>query len=678
MATHIRDVTSHLADTLQTDAILRQLPLGLLVAEVPGGRIVSANDRAEQLLAGSVPEPESIDEYSSHFIGFRTDGSQYAADEWPLARAVVHGETVEDEEIELRLASGDRRVMLVSAAPIVGATGEVVHAVALFDDITEQRYSERRHEFLMELSDRLGTLNDAVTMMETAVVATGEYLGVTSVSFADVDPRGRHALVPAEYRNGRLAPPGKYYLEDFGAPLAECMRRGTTVAVEDAGTDPVITGDLLEVWSIRSLIAVPVVRGGELMAIITVMHSAPRRWTRSDISLVEQVTERTWHAVEVARVQSELRQSRERLTLALGAGSAAVWEWDLRSGLIHWSEEGGGVLGMASGHRPLTFQRWLALVHPDDRTAAREAARRIAVMREGEVEFEHGLAGPGEARWLAMRGRIIADPAGVPHRVVGIAVNTTERKAAELEREQLLQQAREASEAKSHFISVLSHEFRTPLAAIIGYADLLAGGVSGELSPRQARQLDRICASAWHLTQMVDEILAFSRMEAGYESVVPEQVDAAALAREATALVGPAAAAKGLGITCELEDGSIDLITDSGKLRQVLLNLMGNAVKFTEKGGATMAVRRKDDGVEFVVRDTGVGIAPEHLDRVFERYWQVQRREGRGMTGAGLGLTVSRHLVGLLGGRLSVESELGKGSRFRFVLPHRYEPPAEA
>jgi signal transduction histidine kinase len=160
--------------------------------------------------------------------------------------------------------------------------------------------------------------------------------------------------------------------------------------------------------------------------------------------------------------------------------------------------------------------------------------------------------------------------------------------------------------------------------------------------------------------------------------VVPEQVDAAALAREATALVGPAAAAKGLGITCELEDGSIDLVTDSGKLRQVLLNLMGNAVKFTEKGGATMAVRRTRDGVEFVVQDTGVGIAPEHLDRVFERYWQVQRREGRGVTGAGLGLTVSRHLVGLLGGQLSVESELGKGSTFRFTLPHHYERPAEA
>src|SRR5690606_11221929 len=149
---------------------------------------------------------------------------------------------------------------------------------------------------------------------------------------------------------------------------------------------------------------------------------------------------------------------------------------------------------------------------------AKEVARRIATMREGDVEFEYRVAGAGEPRWITMRGRVLADPRGMPYRVVGVAVDNTERKATELEREALLREAREASDAKSHFISVISHEFRTPLTAIIGYTDLLATGVSGPLLPTQERQLDRIRTSAWHLTQMVDEILTFSRLEAGRES----------------------------------------------------------------------------------------------------------------------------------------------------------------
>jgi PAS domain S-box-containing protein len=679
MATQIRDISPSLATALtDIDTILRQMPLGVVVAEAPGGRIVSVNERAEQIYRGPVPEAESIAEYGASYVGFRPDGSQYDADEWPLARALLHGEVVQDEEIEVRLPSGERRLLLVHAAPIRRNGGDAItHAVALFDDVTEQRHDERRREFLMEISDRLRTLDDAVLMMQTAAVSTGEYLGVSSVSYAELDGRGRHALVPAEYRHGRVAPPGKYYLDDFGAPILERMHRGETVAVEEVSQDAVIATDIFDVWGICSLIAVPIVRQGGLKGIFTVMHSAPRRWSRTDIALVEQVAERTWHAVEAARVHAELRQSREWLTLALGAGNAAVWEWDLRSGHIHWSEEQGAVLGQTPGRRSLRFERWLALVHPEDREAAKTASRHIATMREGEVEFEHRIAGSGEPRWIAMRGRVLSDPRGLPNRVVGIAVDTTERKAAELERERLLQQAREASEAKSHFISVISHEFRTPLTAIIGYTDLLSTGVSGELSPRQSRQLDRIRASAWHLTQMVDEILAFSRIEAGAETVSPEAVNITALAREAAALVAPGAAAKDLALACELPDEEITITTDGGKLRQVLLNLLGNAVKFTERGGITLRVLRRDDdaagvagvaGVEFAVEDTGVGIAPEYRERVFDRFWQVNQ-ECRHVSGAGLGLTVSRHLVDLLGGELCLQSEVGAGSTFSFRLP---------
>jgi len=193
--------------------------------------------------------------------------------------------------------------------------------------------------------------------------------------------------------------------------------------------------------------------------------------------------------------------------------------------------------------------------------------------------------------------------------------------------------------------------------------------VSGSLAPAQGRQLDRIRTSAWHLTQLVDEILTFSRIEAGHEGLTVDATDVVSVAREARALVAPTAAAKGLGLVGELPDDAVLVQTDSGKLRQILLNLLGNAIKFTEKGGITLRVLPAPDRVTFEVRDTGVGIPPEHVARIFERFWQANREGARPISGAGLGLTVSRQLVQLLGGDIGVDSEPGVGSTFRFHIP---------
>src|SRR5690606_38884573 len=131
----------------------------------------------------------------------------------------------------------------------------------------------------------------------------------------------------------------------------------------------------------------------------------------------------------------------------------------------------------------------------------------------------------------------------------------------------------------------------------------------------------------------------------------------------------PGAAAKGIGLACELPDDGIAVRTDAGKLRQILLNLLGNAVKFTERGGIMLRVRPIDNAIEFSVSDTGVGISPENLEHIFDRFWQVGQDSSKNVSGAGLGLTVSRRLVELIGGQLEVESELGGGSTFTFRIP---------
>ena len=235
------------------------------------------------------------------------------------------------------------------------------------------------------------------------------------------------------------------------------------------------------------------------------------------------------------------------------------------------------------------------------------------------------------------------------------------------------EEARDAAEvanrAKSDFLAVMSHELRTPLNAIVGYAELLHDGVAGPVSDVQREQLERVQLSARHLVELVDDILSFSRIEAGTEQLRTGQIDLKEVTREAGALVEPVVAAKGLTFTLDAPDEVVRFTSDRAKVRQVLVNLLSNAIKFTDEGGITLVARVEENCVVFEVTDTGIGIAPEHQEQVFETFWQVDQTATRKQGGAGLGLSVSRRLARALGGDLNVESALGKGSRFRFWLP---------
>jgi len=235
------------------------------------------------------------------------------------------------------------------------------------------------------------------------------------------------------------------------------------------------------------------------------------------------------------------------------------------------------------------------------------------------------------------------------------------------------EEAREAAEvasrAKGDFLAVMSHELRTPLNAIVGYAELLHDEVAGPVNTAQKEQLERVQMSARHLVQLVDEILSFNRIESGQENIRPGPVELREVTREAGALVEPVATAKGLAFTISAPDQDVTFTSDAGKVRQVLVNLLSNAIKFTEEGGIALASRAENGRVVFDVTDSGIGIAPEHQEQVFETFWQVDQSVTRKAGGAGLGLSVSRRLARALGGDLTVESAIGKGSRFRFWLP---------
>ena len=243
-------------------------------------------------------------------------------------------------------------------------------------------------------------------------------------------------------------------------------------------------------------------------------------------------------------------------------------------------------------------------------------------------------------------------------------------RAASLARERAARRDAEfASSAKSDFLAVMSHELRTPLNAIIGYVSLLADGITGPLNEQQVAQLGRVKASATHLLALIEQILSLSRIEAGHEEVRVEQVDARKVVTEATTLVEPLIAAKGLVLEVELPQEPSELSTDVTKVRQILLNLLTNAGKFTESGSVRCQLRTDAELVVVDVSDTGRGIASGEINRVFDSFWQGGSVDRERPEGVGLGLSVSRRLAQLLGGEITVASEPGRGSTFSLRLP---------
>ena len=240
---------------------------------------------------------------------------------------------------------------------------------------------------------------------------------------------------------------------------------------------------------------------------------------------------------------------------------------------------------------------------------------------------------------------------------------------ARAEAEEARAEAESANGAKGDFLAVMSHELRTPLSAIMGYQELLADGITGPINEQQSQQLGRIKASARHLLSLIDEILTFTRIDAGREEVNIERVSLTALLEPAAELVESLARARGLHIEVMLPPQQIMVETDAVKVRQMIVNLLSNAVKFTDRGRIILSGDQRGDQLVITVQDSGIGISSDHIERIFEPFWQVEQTATRRAGGTGLGLTVTRRLALLLGGDVTVNSNPGDGTTFTICLP---------
>jgi len=379
---------------------------------------------------------------------------------------------------------------------------------------------------------------------------------------------------------------------------------------------------------------------------------------------------------ERKRAETELRSALERYRLLERATHDTVWEWDLVSGEGSWNPGIQTMFGYVPGEVEPTHRWWAERVHPADReriiSGTRAAIEGGAESWTGEYRFRRA---DGSYATVLDRAYIARDATGRALRMIGSMLDITERKRAEEEREALLVREREAraeaeraNRIKTDFLAVMSHELRTPLTAVMGYAELLQMGIPDPIPDGAQAQVERINDAARHLLQLIEEILTFSRLEAAREEVRAEETDLAEVARQAAEFVRPLAERKGLRLQL-CTTGAPVAATDAGKLRQILINLLFNAVKFTREGEVSVEMESLDGEVRFHVRDTGIGIAPEDLRRIFEPFWQAQQGNTREAGGVGLGLAICRRLAALLGGELRAESTPGRGSTFTLSLP---------
>jgi signal transduction histidine kinase/PAS domain-containing protein len=303
------------AERARLKAVLRQLPVGVMIADAPSGKLVLGNDQVARIWWHSFGAADEVAEYAKDRGFHREDGRPYAPEEWPLARAVSHGETVRGEKIDFLRGDGTRGTMSVTAAPVRDAEGRVIAGVAVFEDVTERHYADADRAFLLDLADALQRTSEAPEVTAEATHRLGKYLDSLGCAFSDVDEeRGVLHVRPGYVRVGGVTPDAEYAIPAIGRGWDTSMQAGEPYVVTDAATDPRTEGEPYARYyapaGTRSFVIVPLVRAGRWMATLGVWHDHPHEWTDRELTLVREVAARVWPALENARLVADARAAR--------------------------------------------------------------------------------------------------------------------------------------------------------------------------------------------------------------------------------------------------------------------------------------------------------------------------------------------------------------------------------
>lgn len=383
--------------------------------------------------------------------------------------------------------------------------------------------------------------------------------------------------------------------------------------------------------------------------------------------------------VERARAHAERghTESERRLRMMLDVTQVGVWERDVLENRMEYDPTVLRLWGFGPDAQP-TYAQMVERIHPEDRARVLEEMEQ-ALSKGSEYDTTYRIVMPAAAegevpgqveRALGARGAVTLDPEGRPMRITGINWDVTLHQQAEEAKERA---AREQLETKDQFISHASHELRSPLSSIVEFQDILLRGLVGPpLTPEQRECVEIAQRNAYQLRLMIDDLLEVTRAQAGKLTVSPQSFAVEGVIEEVVAALKPAASAKRIDLSHSLYEPPPLAFADPARVRQVVTNLVENAIKYTRAAGTVTISAEVDldgENIEISIEDTGSGISPEDQVRIFEQLFQAPTDSRESRKGLGLGLYICRELVTRMGGRIRVDSAVGRGSRFTFTLP---------
>jgi PAS domain S-box-containing protein len=432
---------------------------------------------------------------------------------------------------------------------------------------------------------------------------------------------------------------------------------------KDASLIPLLP--TLQAEGIAAVAFIPLISLDRVIGKFMLYYGTPTMPTAVEMELASVIAAQVAFAVQRTRAEEHARRNEERLRFALDAAAMGTWDWDLTTNSVQWSDNLAKIHGLPPDTFDGTFASYEREIHPEDR--ARVFASIQRALNDGVPhDVEYRIVAPdGTVRWCEGKGRVEYQD-GRPVSMSGVCVMVTRRKEAEAAK---LHAAEESSRQKDEFLATLSHELRTPLNAILGWLQMLQ---SGDLSSARTRQaIDVIARNATLQAQLIEDILDVSRIISGKLEIERDSVSLPQLIDTVVSGASPAADAKQITLERRVDAEIAPILGDQKRLYQVLNNVLINALKFTPEGGTVaLECRLRGDWVELEIRDSGIGITPDFLPFVFDRFRQADSRTTRNHGGLGLGLAIARHLVEQHGGDIRADSAgLDTGTTILIRLP---------
>jgi PAS domain S-box-containing protein len=666
-------------DKLQ--AVISSVGDGLCALDQDGG-LLFINPEGERLLGWH--EAELVGRSLLDLVEIQgQQESPGAINNASLHELVGSGQPYRDEDGRFRRKDGSTFPVSYVVNPML-KDGEFLGAVLVFRDITERKLAEaksQRHLQEMTLLSQLAMLIASAVDLNAALhnVCTelARFLQVSQAGFALLNPQRTAAEVIADYHLpgspsalGVILPvrdnPSMMYILENKAPLA----------VTNAQTDPLLAPvhGIMRRRNVQSILIVPIIADGEVIGTLGFDAFQQRVFNDADIDLVQHVATQVGQALLRKQAEEALQKSEEQFRSVTQSANDAIISVDGRGIIISWNKGAQSIFGYQEAEalgQPLSF-----VMPARYKNAHQEGMERLRLTGESRivgttVELE-GRRKDGSEFPLDLS--LSSWQAGDETFYSAIIRDITERKRAEEELHQAKDAAEAASRAKSTFLANMSHELRTPLNAIIGYSELLQEEASDLGYANLIPDLQKIGTAGRHLLALVNDVLDLSKIEAGKMELQLETFDLVPLIENVAITSQPLAAKNDntLQVDCPNDIGHMH--ADLLKVRQILLNLLSNAAKFTHQGRITFTVTCEPvgddtDWIRFRVADTGIGMTPEQMLNLFQPFTQADPLTTREYGGTGLGLALSYHFCKMMGGMISVESEVGQGSIFTVRLP---------